>query len=239
MKSDLDQIIEYFESEKLALKSSIKNYLIENDFLYAHYHQEELMRLESKLATLQYFKDPSYHKKQDLQRLKDGFEGFDDDNRLRIIYQRRITEKENEIRKDQLSASYFNDAQIIDDALFDLYERRVEKFRLCLDKPSALYLYFELNVNNLLSISISSDAVLDMYGYDKENYDEDEERELFILKKMGFEQSDGSDWIVYHIDMNDFKDATAIKSILARIAFDVFSLTQGSQYLQSTLEYLA
>jgi hypothetical protein len=239
MKSDLDQIIEYLESEKQSLELSIKSYLLEKDFQYAHYQQEELWRVNNKLATFQYFKDPLYHKKQELERLKELFNGFDENDNLTDIYHRRITKKENEIKTDQLTASYFNDTQVIDDALFELYERRFKKFRLCLNKPSALYLYFELNVNNLLSISISSDAVLDMYGYDKENYDdEDEERELFILKKMGFEQSDGLDWIVYHIDMNDFKDATAIKLILARISYDVFGLTQGSQYLQSTLEYL-
>jgi len=39
--------------------------------------------------------------------------------------------------------------------------------------------------------------------------------------------------------MNDFKDATAVKILLSRIAYEVFGLLQGSEYLQASLEYIS
>jgi hypothetical protein len=101
-------------------------------------------------------------------------------------------------------------------------------------------MYFELSAGNMLNIFMSSQEIMEMYGYDKENYDdEDNERELFILKKMGFEKVGESEWIVYFFDMNDFKDATAVKILLSRIAYEVFGLLQGSEYLQASLEYIS
>lgn len=240
MKSDLDQIIEYFESEKLSLASSIKKYLLENDYLYAHYQQEELWRIDRQLSQLNYLRDPLYFKKQELERLKEVFNRFSDDDRLKFIYQRRITERENEIKISVLTGNYFNDTQVLDDALFNLYNGKFREFKLCLNKASNLYVYFELKAECILSISMSSAMIMEMYGYDKENYDdEDNERELFILKKMGFKQMGESDRIVYLFNMNNFKDANAVKILLSHIIYDVFGLMQGSQYLQASLEYIS
>jgi len=240
MKSDLDLLIEYYEDEKLALSSSIKNYLLENDYLYAHYQQEELWRLDRQLSMLYYLKDPLYLKRQELERLKEVVNRYQDEDRLKLIYERRVTEKENDIKRSQSESLYFNDTQVIDDALFNLYEGKFKKFKLCLNKASDLDIYFEMNVDDFLCISIDSQAVLEMYGYDKDNYDnEDTEREFFTLKKMGFEQMGESEWIVYYFNMNGFKDATVIKMLLSRIAYDAFGLIQGSRYLQTTIEYIS
>jgi len=240
MKSDLDQIIEYFEGEKIALTSSINNYLLEKDYLYAHYQQEELWRIDRQLSHLHYLKDPLYFKKQELERLRDMFNKFPEDDRVRFSFGRRITEKEGEIKISESKRYYFNDTQVLDDALFNLYEGKFKKFKLCLNKPSDLYMYFELSAGNMLNIFMSSQEIMEMYGYDKENYDdEDNERELFILKKMGFEKVGESEWIVYFFDMNDFQDATAVKILLSRIAYEVFGLLQGSEYLQASLEYIS
>lgn len=242
MKSDLDLLIEYYEGEKLILESSVKNYLLENDYLYAHYQQEGLWRLNNQLDILKGFKDPLYNQKRDLMVSIEWSSRFKNDDYF-SIYKDIIAERTVELEKlnKQKVHFYFNDSQVIDDALFDLYEHRIKKFRLGLSKSSDLYLYFELDIHNLLGISIKSGSVLGMYGYDLDDYDEnDDESQLFMLKKMGFKWSnDTTGWIVYHFDMNGFKDAIAIKIILARIAYEIFGLTQGLEHPEATVEYLA
>lgn len=72
MKSDLDQIIECFESEKQSLELSIKRDLAEYDYLYAHYQQQGLWLLNNHLDTLKQFKDPLFNKNETLKGLLNG-----------------------------------------------------------------------------------------------------------------------------------------------------------------------
>jgi len=239
MKSDLNLLIEYYEDEKRSLESSIKTYLKEQDYLYAHYHQEALWRLNVTLGTLRYFKDPLYYEKQELKRITEWTKGRKIKSYVKSAYQERLIEKENSLNKKS-GVYYFNDDQIIDDALFNLHEGRCKQFRLCLSKPNALYLYFELQTRQILCISIMTKTILDMYGYDEDDYNKnDNEGQFFVLRNLGFKWSNDLNKIIYLFDMAEFKDAIAIKILLARIAYEVFNLDMSEHKPETTLEYLA
>ncbi|MBB6127650.1 hypothetical protein [Mucilaginibacter lappiensis] len=239
MKSDLNLLIEYYRAEKRSLESSIKAYLKEQDYLYAHYQQEALWRLNITLGTLQYFKDPLYYEKQELKRIAEFTKGRKLNSYVKSFYQERLIEKENSLSKKS-SVYYFNDDQVIDDALFNLYEGRCKQFRLCLSKTNSLYLYFELQDKQVLNISFITKTILDMYGYDEYNYDEDDnESRPYVLRKLGFKWENDLNKIVYSFNMTGFKDAIQIKILLARIAYEVFSLDRGEYDQETILEYLA
>ena len=239
MKSDLNLLIEYYEGEKKSLESSIKAYLKELDYLYAHYQQEALWRVNATLDTLRYFKDPLYYEKQQLERLNELVGGRGYESYLKANYGKRLIEKESRLNKKS-GVYYFNDDQVIDDALFNLYEGRCKQFKLCLRKPDNLYLYFELQEKQILTISIIAKTSLKMYGYDKDNYDEhNTESQPYGLRKLGFKWDNDFNKIVYSFNMAGFKNAIEIKILLARIVYEVFSLNSGGYEGETTLEYLA
>jgi hypothetical protein len=239
MKSDLDLLIEYYQAEKKSLESSIKNYLKELDYLYAHYQQEALWRINATLGTLQYFKDPLYYEKQELKRIAEFTKGRKLNSYLKSFYQEQLIEKENNLNKKS-GVYYFNDDQIIDDALFNLYDGRCKQFRLCLSKPNALYLDFELQDKQILHISLITKTDLEMHGYDEDDFDEDDnEGQHPILQKLGFRYDNDLKKIVYSFNMTGFKDAIKIKILLARMAYEVYSLDMSRSDQETTLEYLA
>lgn len=239
MKSDLDLLLEYYEDEKRSLESSINAYLKELDYLYAHYQQEALWRVNATLDTLKYFKDPLYYEKQQIERITELFKDREYKSYMKSAYEERLIKKENRLNI-RSGVYYFNDDQVIDDALFNLYEGRCKQFRLCLSKPNSLYLYFELQDKQVLHISFIAKTVLDMYGYEEETYeDDDNEGQINVLRKLGFKWDNKSSKITYSFNMAGFKDAIEIKTLLARIAYDVFSLDMSEYDQETTLEYLS
>jgi hypothetical protein len=230
MKSDLDLLIEMYEVEKQSLESSIKNYLNEDDYLYAHYHQKALWRVNSELQLLHSFKGTLYEEKLYLERLIDMGKKFEDESFLKSIYEKRIIEKRDEIQRLSEVNKNFNDSQEIDDALFNLYEGCLKKFRLHLiNRDEDFYLEFELISGNILCISVKIINIL--YGDDP---NDSEESQIHLFKGLGFKLNNESDMLIYEYDMTGFKDAITIKILLARIVYGVCYMGSGQQ---AKLEY--
>jgi hypothetical protein len=236
MKSDLDQIIEYFESEKQSLELSIKRNLAEYDYLYAHYQQEGLWRLNNHLDTLKRFKDPLFNKKHDIERWIAWMSHFENSD-LGSFHKDDIAEKRHELEKlnrDQVY-QYFNDSQVIDEALFDLYEGRIQRFRLCLSKEDVFYLDFEI-YDDFLEISHRPDSKFNSYEYIRDIDDEDDEKYLHPLEKLGFSWNADGKQLIYRYDMRRFKEALPVKILLSRIAYEKFNFGQGYQDLTSYVD---
>ncbi|MFC0517854.1 hypothetical protein ACFFGT_26815 [Mucilaginibacter angelicae] len=237
MKSDLDQIIEYLESEKQSLELSIKRNLAEYDYLYAHYQQEGLWRLNNHLDTLKYFKDPLFNKKQDIERWIRWMSRLEN-NDLESLYKDDIAEKKQELEKlnkDQVY-KYFNDSQVIDEALFDLYEGRISRFRLCLSKEDGFYLDFEMS-NDFLKISYRPDPMFDSYEYIRDiDDDDDDEVHLHPLEKLGFSWDTDGKQLIFRYDMRGFKEALPVKVLLSRIAYEKFNFGLGHHDLTSSVD---
>jgi hypothetical protein len=230
MKSDLDLLIETYEVEKQSLESSVKNYLNEDDYLYAHYHQKALWRVNSELQLLHSFKGTLYEEQQYLERLIDMVKKIEEEDFIKSIYEKRIIEKRDEIQRLSEASRNFNDSQEIDDALFDLYEGRFKRFRLHLiNRDEDFYLEFELISGTILCISVKIINIL--YGDDP---DDSEESQIRLFEGLGFKLNDVSDMLIYKYDMNGFKDAITIKILLARIVYEVCYMGSGQQ---AKLEY--
>ncbi|MDR6943259.1 hypothetical protein [Mucilaginibacter pocheonensis] len=211
MKSDLNLLIEMCEDEKRSLESSIKSYLDEDDYLYAHYHQKALWQVNHQLQVLNNFKDPAYNAKQHLEHLVRIRQKSIDSVRMNDYWQKRIDNEADNIKKIEEQGNSFNDSQFIDDALFDLYEGRHKKFRLYLNTDEDLYLDFELIDPVILLISLK---------INDENFVFDNDNRLYSFKGVGFKLNEKADALVYEHSMINFKDALAIKILLARIVYD-------------------
>lgn len=230
MKSDLDLLIETYEVEKQSLESSMKNYLNEDDYLYAHYHQKALWRVNSELQLLHSFKGTLYEEKQHLERLIDKVKKIEDEDFVKSIYEKRIIEIRDEIQRLSEASKNFNDSQEIDDALFNLYEGGLKRFRLHLaNRDGNFYLEFELISDTVLCISVKIINIL--YGDD---LDDSEESQIHLFEGLGFKLNNKNDMLIYKYDMNGFKDAITIKILLARIVYEVCYMGSGQQ---AKLEY--
>jgi hypothetical protein len=235
MKSDLDQIIEYFESEKQSLELSIKSNLAEYDYLYAHYLQEGLWRLNNYLDTLKYFRDPLFNKKQEVERWIRWMSRLENNN-LEFLYKDDIAEKKKELEKLNKDPvyKYFNDSQVIDEALFDLYEKRIKKFRLCLSKEDNFNIDFEIT-GDLLRITHQPDFESRNYDYSIGFDDEDDIEYRHPLENLGFRWSTDRKALVYYYEMEVFKEALPVKILLSRIVYEKFNFGQGYRDLNSSV----
>ena len=74
VKSDLDELIEYYESEKQTLTTLLKECVEDHDYLAAQSYSNGIGNVNSILNTLYHFKDPNHDKKKWLLKQKDYWE---------------------------------------------------------------------------------------------------------------------------------------------------------------------
>lgn len=60
MKSDLEELIEAYEIEKVELEKQISEYVEEGDYIYAHYHNKALRKINKTLDILKDIQHPFY-----------------------------------------------------------------------------------------------------------------------------------------------------------------------------------
>lgn len=237
MKSDLDQIIEHLEIEIESLEQSIKESLAEHDYLHAHYQQEGLGRLNNHLDTLKQFKDSDYGKKREIERWIEWLEILNNKNSV-SVFEDDIAAKKQELDKLNKNSvrGYFNDTQLIDEALFDLMENRIKGFRFYISKADDFFLDFEI-VHDTLQVSHQPDAKFNNYEYLRDIGDNDDEERPYPLESLGFKWDDNSNKLIFIYELKKVREATNIKILLSRIVYEKFSF--GSRYndLQSTIEY--
>jgi hypothetical protein len=221
MQSDLDLLIELYESEKRFLERSIKDYIDEFEYQFAFFHSEALSQVNSRIQILNSFKGPLYSEKEKLERMismMPKIEDYDLEKFMRARWEERIRDQENKV--DQIGKQKmrrFYDSQEIDDALFEMFEGRIKKFRLLLNKEDNFYLDFELNESHLLTISIELKNTLDNGNI----YREDDLNDR-PFKGLGFKLSEDGNSLIYQYNMKNFKDASSIKMLLSRIVYDIY-----------------
>ena len=218
MKSDLDLLIELLEAEKLSLETAITNNLIEHEYLSVYHHGEALLKVNAQLYRLQNFKGPLYDEEPLLERLVDSVTKFSDSPFMRDYWEEMIKTKRDEIEKlKRQKNKHFNDEQQLDNALFDLYENRVKKLRFHFShRGEPFYIDFEMTEVNILAISAKIDSLI--------NYDDPDDLEtnqLNLFENIGFKRNIKLGLLVYNYNMDNFKDAIAIKTILSRIIYDI------------------
>jgi hypothetical protein len=217
MKPELDLLIELLEIEKQSLESLIKENLAEHEYLNVHHYGEALMRVNGQLYLFNCFKDPFYEREQRLERML-NHDKIDDSPFLKSFWKKTIADEKEEIKKlRNQTGNYFNDAQEIDDALFDLLGGKFSRFRLCFShRGESFYLEFRMEDERFLNISTELSNLVNV-----NDPDDPESNQLHLFRNLGFKLSEENDLLIYRYDMCGTKDVIAIKTMLSRIVYDI------------------
>ena len=124
MKTELDELIEFYEEEKQFLENCIKQNQEEYEFMHAHYHLQSLYQVNKQLDILYKLKDPNYTRKQELARYIKMYESSID----RYPLKREDSYAGNELKKykdelwklNELKIEFPLDEQQINGALFNV-----------------------------------------------------------------------------------------------------------------------
>jgi hypothetical protein len=224
---DIDRIIELLEQEKLFVEQCIKDNVDEFEYLHAHIHGKALTKLNTQLKILKQLKDPLYNKKADLERQLELSKYWNEDVGLGInmYYEKfiaEITEQLKKLAESDKMPKY--DDQKLDDAIFNIRAGHNNGFILYLNVKNNLGFTFELTQPDVLSISIDVKSVLNV-GYFFGDDGEDE-RPLKKFDGVGFRLNKSGNKLVYKYDMRHFKDAIAIKTLLSRVIYDIFTYAE-------------
>ncbi|WP_214225649.1 hypothetical protein [Pedobacter sp. B4-66] len=222
MKSDLEELIEAYEIEKAELEKLISGYVEEGDYIYAHYHNKALRKINKTLDILKGIQNPFYRliseeksiaknisKMLTSEEYKKYFDLLGADH-----FADRLREGENKITEwQQIAISPIYDSQEIDNALFDLVKGVLNGFNLYFKSRPDIFARFTLK-DHIIEITLlyDEDAYYDygrVFGDGKE------------ISALGFILEE-EQW-VYHYHFDQFKDALEIKILLARLIYDVFN----------------
>ncbi|MFB9844653.1 hypothetical protein [Mucilaginibacter ginsenosidivorans] len=233
MKSDLDLVIAALEAEKRSIQKMMKQSMIDYDYLIVYHHSEALMKLESRLNKLYTFKDPLHNRRQELKRqersLKKPPEYFRENKTLwKFFTDRQIEElKKNKLDLESQSQKkvIFNDSQQIDDLIFDIVARKIDKFQIVFGiyDDDDVQIIFKTD-NDFLLICIN------MFDPEEPDFVFDG-RISDPLKGLGFKFDADRESFVYKYNLQNFKDATEIKILLSRLFFDVFGISGVGQLI--------
>ena len=228
MRSDLDVLIDFYEAEKLSLETLIKENLKEHEYLGVYYYGEELLRVNGQLHKLYCFKDPFYEQNQQLERLM-VFEISNEKSYLQSFWKERVkTEKERIEKLRNENRANFNDSQELDDALFSLYEERYSGLKLYFShEENPFYIEFKVTKQKILHIIIEKNRII--------NYNDSETNRIRLFENLGFKLNYNNDLLIYEYNMAGFRDAILIKTLLARIIYDIGYFSKNKE---AKLEYI-
>lgn len=223
MKSDLEELIEAYELEKAQLEKQISKYVEEADYIYAHYHNKALRKINRTLDILKDIQNPFYRliseeksKAKNISKMLVSEEYKKYFDRLGSnFFAETLQEGENKITEWKRAAvSPIYDSQEIDNALFDLVNGIVKGFNLYFKSRPDIFARFILK-NHIIEITLLYDTE-DPYGDYRSVYGSGKE-----IKALGF-IFEKEQWIYYY-HFDQFKDALEIKILLARLIYDVFN----------------
>ena len=220
MKSDLDELIEHYEVQAAIVDKDLQECLLMQDYLGAHDYSRSLNLIKSEIYLLRNLKDPLYDDKLRLENLDKNIDYLV----IKFKHPKEYWQKRFEVQKIELrqliekgKVREFNyDSQEIDDALFDLYERKIKGFKLYLKEEDNFYFEFKLAAANILEISIEIKTI--------ESSQCSFYQDIFSrYKKLGFKLNNEETLLTFEYNMNNFKDAIDIKTLLAQIVFKIYS----------------
>ncbi|GAA4336028.1 hypothetical protein GCM10023149_44420 [Mucilaginibacter gynuensis] len=230
MKTDLDLLIEYYETEKQALETQIKLAVAEGEYLSADYNATALREVNRMVGLLNEFKTPGYMELQELRYRLQNLEAMSADKARFapsfVIKHIESTEANIARTLAQIKNTPLFDTQEVDDALFAIYEGKCVGFKLVIKKSVDMHFKFSLHHRHLLAISFQVTEEIDTYLMD--NY-------AAQFTKVGFIYGDNNLFTFYY-NMANFKDATPIKTEIAKWLYDILYNVEFDN--PATLEYV-
>jgi hypothetical protein len=210
-QSELDELIEAYESEKKNLEAFIKEALEEEQYLLCEYYKKGLYKLRTTLENLNSLKDRFYSKKINSQKMIARWESWETDSTRRVFG--KNVEEEKKKLQEMLSQSSFltpNENELTD-ALHDVIEGKNAGFNLNLKN----ILGFNIEIRN-----IDSRYLLISIPLKSEIPGQEISLKLRSMPGLGFVSNPELNTIEYFYDLSNFKGTNDIKQLLARIIFD-------------------
>jgi hypothetical protein len=219
LKSEIDQLIELYEIEKQNLETFIKECIPEWEYLLAHYYSRALRDINKRLQTLNRLIDPLFDTKSTLvssrlfyEKMLEGANNSD----LAKYYNSKIEEIDKqllELKSSKIRKSI--DGQELDDAIYDIIEGRINRFRFHLIKEANFYLEFTLRTQNMLIISLTPNNQVT---------DEDilTKSKLQSLAGLGFNFNGDFECLENIVDLRTFRNSISIKTLISRVIFDIY-----------------
>lgn len=217
MNEGLNEILNFYENEKLALQDIIKSYIEDFEYKVAYFHSKGLKKVNQKIQLLKNLENSNSDQIDSLRRSKNIYDNIHPGLKDNEEYLNYINEQKNKI--DDKIENFIKqskqekiDGQEFDDVLFSLVENRIEHFKFQLSKESNIYLDFKKVENNLF-ISIPN------YKNLRNNYIQ-YKSSIRALKAIGFKKHKIEKSLLLIYPLFNFKDTIEIKELTSRIIYD-------------------
>jgi hypothetical protein len=157
--NNLNTLIAYYEEEKIRLLQLIDNYVKEDEYQLAHFHQEALYQLNGRLQTLKNIDDKLYDektfKRNTIKRMEERLSSETSEHMRDFLVKELSKKKEELARLDERPVQTNNSDNkiILDEVFFKLLERKIKSFKLVLKKSDNLFLQFNYS-NKALKVSL-------------------------------------------------------------------------------------
>lgn len=216
MATALDEILEFYENEKLALETLINELVLEREFKQAHIRQKALKKVNHTLFLLRNLKNPNHAELTQLQQSLEDLKKLDNGNpAMKDFFERRmqpiklrIQQLEVEVATDQL------DSQEFDDVIFELVAGKIKHFHFFINTKTKLYLDFKLNEQSIIIELPRIKKLKNNFTLPKSS--------IAALKGMGFQRNKDENTMCLSFDVSNFKDANPIKTIVSRVIYEGF-----------------
>lgn len=227
MNTYLVELIELCKAEELKLESAIQECIRERDFKVAHYLQKALDRMNAKLNLLYHLQDPKFYDKVRLKRTKEMYTRsvfeFKNGEMMKGYFLSKVAEAESKLNElNKLPYPEHLDNQEIDNTLYLLIEGKISRFKLYISVLNNWYLEFSLSEKSIIIVFTPFKQIPGWIPY---------KTILSGFEAIGFKYSADREYLFYQFKFNNFKSAVPVKTILARVFFDVFQAT-GTSHME-------
>ncbi len=218
-KNNLDHIITYYLEEEQRMELRFQECLLEKDFLMAHHFSKIINGLKHKIALLS---ELDTSKKLKIQRQELSLSYLEkkwqaeENPRQQKNLKKFIEQAQQKIANWQKQTPvFFEDKQLIDDIILDLWAGKISGFSIVVDQREAIRLDFKCTIPPILTIKIKEAKSTDFSTHFwKSRWPK--------LQGLGFVLLEGSDSLRLDWSMDDPDHTQDVKLILARLFFEVF-----------------
>lgn len=216
MKTELDEILEFYKNEKLTLEKLIDDLVRQREFKQAHFHQKAWKKVNRSLFLFHNLRNPNYAEIVQLQQTLENLQKLDGGNPfMKDFFESKKHPIELQLQKlvaDEPTVQM--DSQVFDDVIFDLVEGKIKHFQFFINTKTKLYLDFKLFEKSII-------IEIPKYKKLKKNFILLKSN-VAILKNIGFERNKTENTISLNYDINSFKDANPIKTLVSRVVYECF-----------------
>lgn len=212
--SDLETLLTFYQLEKLNLERLIAECVIEEEFQIATYYSNALQQVKHTIRTFQNLADSEHDRKEWIKE-KIAISEKERINSMHTSFYELQTQQINQLKEELIKLEVpQKETKIADDfehIFYDLADGLIKGFRFYLKKEDDMYLLF----------TKYADTIFISFGSGDENepgyFDH-----LIHLKSLGFHFNESKRCFEYEYNLQIFKNTLFIKTLVARIVFEVF-----------------